>query len=93
MPQRRRPVLGRIVGRVHAAPCSGLSRRHRAITRYDAIADSECHLNPYADGQPRFTGSCASLLPLDAVADVTYGKGDYRMFDMFLRGAVISAAD
>jgi solute carrier family 13 (sodium-dependent dicarboxylate transporter), member 2/3/5 len=39
-----------------------------------------------------FTASCAFLLPLDAVALVTYGKGYYRMFDMFLPGAVISVA-
>ena len=37
-----------------------------------------------------FTASCAFLLPLDAVPLVTYGKGYYRMFDMFLPGAVIS---
>ena len=34
----------------------------------------------------------AVLLPLDAVLLVTYGKGYDRMFDMFLPGAVISAA-
>jgi len=39
-----------------------------------------------------FTASCAFLLPLDAVPLVTYGKGYYRMFDMFLPGAVISVA-
>ena len=37
-----------------------------------------------------FTTSCAFLLPLDAVPLVTYGKGYYGMFDMFLPGAVIS---
>ncbi|MCI0362620.1 MAG: DASS family sodium-coupled anion symporter, partial [Phycisphaerales bacterium] len=37
-----------------------------------------------------FTASCAFLLPLDAVALITYGKGYYRMFDMFLPGAVVS---
>jgi sodium-dependent dicarboxylate transporter 2/3/5 len=38
-----------------------------------------------------FTASCAFLLPLDAVPLVTYSKGYYRMLDMFLPGAVISA--
>lgn len=38
-----------------------------------------------------FTASCAFLLPLDAVPLVTYGKGYYRMFDMFVPGMVISA--
>jgi sodium-dependent dicarboxylate transporter 2/3/5 len=37
-----------------------------------------------------FTASCAFLLPLDAVTLVTYGKGYYRMFDMFVPGAIIS---
>lgn len=47
--------------------------------------------NPALYGLPvAFTASCAFLLPLDAVALVTYGKGYYRMFDMFLPGAVIS---
>jgi sodium-dependent dicarboxylate transporter 2/3/5 len=39
-----------------------------------------------------FTASCAFLLPLDAVPLVTYSRGYYRMFDMFLPGLVISAA-
>ena len=38
-----------------------------------------------------FTASCAFLLPLDAVPLVTYSRGYYRMFDMFLPGLVISA--
>jgi sodium-dependent dicarboxylate transporter 2/3/5 len=38
-----------------------------------------------------FTASCAFLLPLDAVPLVTYGKGYYKMFDMFIPGLVISA--
>lgn len=38
-----------------------------------------------------FTASCAFLLPLDAVPLVTYGKGYYKMFDMFVPGLVISA--
>jgi sodium-dependent dicarboxylate transporter 2/3/5 len=47
--------------------------------------------NPALYGLPvAFTASCAFLLPLDAVALVTYGKGYYRMFDMFLPGTVIS---
>ncbi len=37
-----------------------------------------------------FTASCSFLLPLDAVPLVTYGKGYYKMFDMFLPGAIIS---
>jgi sodium-dependent dicarboxylate transporter 2/3/5 len=37
-----------------------------------------------------FTASCAFLLPLDAVPLVTYGKGYYRIFDMFLPGLVLS---
>jgi solute carrier family 13 (sodium-dependent dicarboxylate transporter), member 2/3/5 len=39
-----------------------------------------------------FTASCAFLLPLDAVPLVTYSKGYYRMFDMFIPGALISIA-
>ncbi len=37
-----------------------------------------------------FTASCAFLLPLDAVPLLTYGKGYYRMLDMFVPGAFIS---
>ena len=37
-----------------------------------------------------FTASCAFLLPLDAVPLVTYGKGYYRMLDMFVPGAIVS---
>lgn len=37
-----------------------------------------------------FTASCAFLLPLDAVALLTFSKGYYRMFDMLLPGALIS---
>jgi sodium-dependent dicarboxylate transporter 2/3/5 len=37
-----------------------------------------------------FTASCAFLLPLDAVPLVTYSKGYYRFYDMFLPGLVIS---
>jgi solute carrier family 13 (sodium-dependent dicarboxylate transporter), member 2/3/5 len=49
--------------------------------------------NPALYGLPVvFTASCAFLLPLDAVPLVTYGKGYYRMFDMFLPGAIISVA-
>jgi sodium-dependent dicarboxylate transporter 2/3/5 len=49
--------------------------------------------NPALYGLPVvFTASCAFLLPLDAVPLVTYGKGYYRMLDMFLPGAVISVA-
>jgi len=49
--------------------------------------------NPALYGLPvAFTASCAFLLPLDAVALVTYGKGYYRMIDMFLPGTIISVA-
>ncbi len=37
-----------------------------------------------------FTASCAFLVPLDAVALITYSKGYYKMFDMFWPGAIIS---
>jgi sodium-dependent dicarboxylate transporter 2/3/5 len=37
-----------------------------------------------------FTASCAFLIPLDAVALITYSKGYYKMFDMFWPGAIIS---
>jgi sodium-dependent dicarboxylate transporter 2/3/5 len=37
-----------------------------------------------------FTASCAFLLPMDAVPLVTYSKGYYKMFDMFLPGLAIS---
>ena len=39
-----------------------------------------------------FTASCAFLLPLDAVALITYSKGYYRMLDMLAPGAVVSLA-
>jgi sodium-dependent dicarboxylate transporter 2/3/5 len=38
-----------------------------------------------------FTASAAFLLPLDAVPLVTYSKGYYRMFDMFIPGLILSA--
>lgn len=38
-----------------------------------------------------FTASCAFLLPLDAVALITYSKGYYKMLDMFWPGVIISA--
>ena len=37
-----------------------------------------------------FTASFAFLLPLDAVALITYSKGYYRMTDMLWPGLVIS---
>jgi sodium-dependent dicarboxylate transporter 2/3/5 len=37
-----------------------------------------------------FTASCAFLLPLDAVPLVTYSKGYYKMFDMFVPGLILS---
>jgi sodium-dependent dicarboxylate transporter 2/3/5 len=39
-----------------------------------------------------FTASCAFLLPLDSVPLVTYSKGYYKIFDMFLPGLVLSIA-
>ncbi len=54
------------------------------------LAASTGH-SPALFGLPvAFTASCAFLLPLDAVPLVTYGKGYYRMLDMFLPGAIIS---
>ena len=38
-----------------------------------------------------FTASAAFLMPLDAVPLVTYSKGYYKMFDMFVPGLIISA--
>jgi len=35
---------------------------------------------------------CAFFLPLDAVPLVTYSKGYYKMFDMFVPGCIISVA-
>jgi len=37
-----------------------------------------------------FTASCAFLLPIDAVPLLTYGKGYYKMFDMFPPGVLLS---
>jgi solute carrier family 13 (sodium-dependent dicarboxylate transporter), member 2/3/5 len=37
-----------------------------------------------------YTASCAFLLPMDAVPLITYSKGYYRMFDMFVPGVIIS---
>jgi solute carrier family 13 (sodium-dependent dicarboxylate transporter), member 2/3/5 len=37
-----------------------------------------------------FTASCAFLLPLDSVPLVTYSKGYYKIFDMFLPGFLLS---
>jgi sodium-dependent dicarboxylate transporter 2/3/5 len=39
-----------------------------------------------------FAASCAFLLPLDAVALITLSKGHYRMSEMALPGALVSAA-
>jgi solute carrier family 13 (sodium-dependent dicarboxylate transporter), member 2/3/5 len=48
-------------------------------------------VNPAIYGLPVvFTTSCAFLLPLDPVALVTYSKGYYRVFDMFVPGLIIS---
>jgi sodium-dependent dicarboxylate transporter 2/3/5 len=48
-------------------------------------------VNPAIYGLPViFTTSCAFLLPLDPVALITYSKGYYRIFDMFVPGLIIS---
>jgi sodium-dependent dicarboxylate transporter 2/3/5 len=48
-------------------------------------------VNPAIYGLPViFTTSCSFLLPLDAVPLVTYSKGYYKMFDMFVPGLIIS---
>ena len=39
-----------------------------------------------------FCTSAAFLLPLDAVPLITYSKGYYKMFDMFVPGVIISVA-
>lgn len=39
-----------------------------------------------------FTASCGFLLPLDAVALITYGSRYYKMTDMLLPGAIVSVA-
>jgi sodium-dependent dicarboxylate transporter 2/3/5 len=39
-----------------------------------------------------FSTSAAFLLPLDAVPLITYSKGYYKMFDMFVPGLIISIA-
>jgi sodium-dependent dicarboxylate transporter 2/3/5 len=39
-----------------------------------------------------FTTSAAFLLPLDAVPLVTFSKGYYKMFDMFMPGLILSIA-
>jgi sodium-dependent dicarboxylate transporter 2/3/5 len=55
-----------------------------------ALAEST-GINPAIYALPvAFTTSCAFLLPLDAVVLVTYSKGYYRMFDMFVPGLLIS---
>lgn len=64
-----------------------------AIVPPIALLATSTGQNPALFGLPVvFTASCAFLLPLDAVPLVTYGKGYYRMFDMFLPGAIISLA-
>jgi sodium-dependent dicarboxylate transporter 2/3/5 len=56
-----------------------------------ALLATETGQHPALYGVPVvFTASCAFLLPLDAVTLVTYSKGYYRMFDMFLPGLVLS---
>jgi sodium-dependent dicarboxylate transporter 2/3/5 len=56
-----------------------------------ALLATETGQHPALYGVPVvFTASCAFLLPLDAVTLVTYSKGYYRMFDMFMPGVVLS---
>jgi sodium-dependent dicarboxylate transporter 2/3/5 len=56
-----------------------------------AILANETGVNPALYALPvTFTASCAFLLPIDAVPLLTYGKGYYKMFDMFPPGAVLS---
>jgi sodium-dependent dicarboxylate transporter 2/3/5 len=55
------------------------------------VLGQQAGINPVIYALPViFTASCAFLLPLDAVPLVTYSKGYYKMFDMFLPGALIS---
>jgi sodium-dependent dicarboxylate transporter 2/3/5 len=55
------------------------------------ILAAETGVNPALYALPvAFTASCAFLLPIDAVPLLTYGKGYYRMFDMFPPGVVLS---
>ena len=50
-------------------------------------------VNPVLYALPvAFTASCAFLLPLDAVALITYSKGYYRMVDMLIPGSFVSLA-
>jgi sodium-dependent dicarboxylate transporter 2/3/5 len=56
-----------------------------------ALLASSTGQHPALYGVPVvFTASCAFLLPLDAVTLVTFSKGYYRMFDMFLPGLALS---
>jgi sodium-dependent dicarboxylate transporter 2/3/5 len=56
-----------------------------------AILAEQSGVNPALYALPvAFTASCAFLLPIDAVPLLTYGKGYYKMFDMFPPGAVLS---
>ncbi len=55
------------------------------------VLAKDAGINPAIFALPvAFTASCAFLLPLDAVPLVTYSRGYYRMFDMFIPGAIIS---
>jgi sodium-dependent dicarboxylate transporter 2/3/5 len=57
-----------------------------------ALLAKETGHNPALYALPvAFTASCAFLLPLDPVPLLTYTKGYYRMVDMFVPGAVLSA--
>ena len=56
-----------------------------------AILAIDSGVNPALYALPvAFTASCSFLLPIDAVPLLTFGKGYYKMFDMFPPGAVIS---
>ncbi len=56
-----------------------------------ALLALEMGRNPALFALPvAFTASCAFLLPLDAVALVTYTRGYYRMLDMLRPGGLVS---
>jgi sodium-dependent dicarboxylate transporter 2/3/5 len=57
-----------------------------------ALLAVETGQNPVLYALPvAFTASCAFLLPLDPVPLLTYTRGYYRMLDMVVPGAVLSA--
>jgi sodium-dependent dicarboxylate transporter 2/3/5 len=57
-----------------------------------ALLATETGQNPVLYALPvAFTASCAFLLPLDPVPLLTYTRGYYRMLDMLVPGAILSA--